>query len=292
MLDTLSTPGKTASSRELPILIRNLVKWWLFPGINLNARLRYRTIPPYLGRGDGRYRPLVLDAGCGNGALAYQAYRRGNRVIGVSIKSEIERNQALFTHWLGIPEDRLRFQTKNLYEIVSLGLEFDEIICTEVLEHIRGDEEVCRAFYQILKPGGTLHICCPNADHPFHKAYPLDRNEQGGHVRAGYTGATYQELLKPIGFEVSEPIGIGGELRHVCNEWIRGFQENWGVSFGVLAFLGLMPVVWLDRSEPKVPFSLYVQVRKPISPNNERRMPAADGRSGSLEPADKAAHTE
>ncbi len=221
-------------------MIRDQIKWWLFPGTNMNARLRYRLLPTYFI--DSKTPKEVLDAGCGNGALAYQSYRQGNRVLGVSIKDEVVRNQRLFQQVLGVPEERLRFEELNLYQVDRLGEKrFDEIICTEVMEHIRGDRDVCTRLFHTLKPGGTLHICCPNADHPYHRVYPLDPDEKGGHVRPGYTIQSYRALLEPIGFHVSEPVGIGGPWRHRTNEWVRNVEKVFGVGGGVIAFFALLP---------------------------------------------------
>ena len=205
----------------------------------------------------------VLDAGCGNSLLSHQAYLKGNRVIGVSIKDEVIRNRELFNQFHGIPEERLSFRDVNLYDIESMEERFDEIICCEVMEHIKGDEQVCRSFFNILKPGGVLHLCCPNADHRFHKNYPLDPDETGGHVRPGYTATTYRELLEPIGFELSEPIGLGGPIRHLCNEPITRVQNVGGLLLGLPAFALLAPWVAFDTNSPAVPFSLYVRAVKP-----------------------------
>lgn len=244
--------------------IREHVKWILFPGLNLHARLRGTLIPKYLGRPQPGTERLVLDAGCGNGLLAYRACQLGNRVIGVSIKDEVQRNRQLFNEGLKIPESRLSFRELNLYNVRELGEnQFDEIICTEVLEHIRGDLEVCRSFYDLLKPGGTLHLCCPNADHAFHKAYPLDPHERGGHVRPGYTYDSYRALLEPLGFQVSPPIGVGGPLRHTCNESITRAQGRGGIGLGFLAFIALAPWSVFDSNTPPTPFSLYVRASKP-----------------------------
>ena len=249
-------------------MLRETVKWALFPGLNLHARLRNQVMPGYFGQPNNGEERLVLDAGCGNGMLSYQAYLKGNRVIGVSIKDEVQRNQTLFNQHHGIPDNRLSFREVNLYNINEMEERFDEIICCEVMEHIKGDEQVCRSFFQILKPGGVLHICCPNADHPFHINYPLDPDETGGHVRPGYTPESFAALLKPIGFELSEPIGIGGPIRHLCNEPITRIQDVGGFPAGLLTFAVLSPWAMFDTKSPQRPFSWYVQATKPMETNN------------------------
>lgn len=246
-------------------MLRDLMKWLLFPGLNLNARLRYRVLPRHFGSPQAGEERLVLDAGCGNGMLAYQAFQLGNKVIGVSIKDEVIRDRKLFHEHLGIPEERLQFRDHNLYDIEALHLQFDEIICCEVMEHIKGDEQVSRSFFHILKPGGVLHLCCPNAEHPINAHYPLDPHETGGHVRAGYTHATFKELLEPIGYEVSEPIGLGGPIREACNQRITNIQRVGGLKLGVPLFCLLAPWAALDGGHPAVPFSLYVKATKPHS---------------------------
>jgi SAM-dependent methyltransferase len=246
-------------------MIRQRVKWLLFPGVNLHARLRNQVIPRHFGRPRNGEDRVVLDAGCGNGMLSYQAHLKGNRVIGVSIKDEIGRNRKLFNEHLGIPEDRLCFRDMNLYNIESMSERFDEIICCEVMEHIKGDEQVCRAFFTILKPGGVLHLCCPNAEHSDNVNYPLDSNETGGHVRTGYTYESYRTLLEPIGFELSPPIGLGGPARQACNKRITKVYSIAGLPLAVAAFAMLAPLSLLDEHTPNFPHSLYVRANKPWS---------------------------
>ena len=234
--------------------IQDRVKWFLFPGLNLHARLRNRVLPDNFGSPRNGELRNVLDAGCGNGMLAYQSYLRGNRGLGISIKTgEVERNCRLFHSLLKVPKERLRFEVMNLYELRSLGMTFDEIICTEVLEHIHDDRRVCESFYNSLKPGGVLHLCCPNADHPDHQAHALDKYEAGGHVRPGYTLESYRALLEPIGFRIDRVIGLGGPLRQWCNKQITAAQEVAGLPLGLVVFFLLCPFSWLDAAPTKSP---------------------------------------
>jgi len=244
--------------------VREWSKWLLFPGVNLHARLRRKVIPPLLGSARPGEDRLVLDAGCGNGMLAYEGYLRGNQVVAVSIdREEVERCQRLFHAYLGIPEDRLSFRAGDLYDIEDLGLEVDEIICTEVMEHIVDDERVCQSFWRMLRPGGTLHLCCPNAEHPDNRASTLDEDEAGGHVRDGYTLATYRALLEPIGFEVQESRGLGGPVRQAFNRRILHVEETLGFFAAFLVFLISLPFLFLDPRSPRVPYSLYVRAVRP-----------------------------
>ena len=120
------------------------LKKLLFPGMNLHARERYRLIPQKFGPevAPGR---SVLDAGCGNGMLSYRAWKRGAKVLGISIKQkEVDGCRAMFNGPYRISENELRFEHVNLLDLAMKGGQFDAIICTEVLEHIRDDRSVCR----------------------------------------------------------------------------------------------------------------------------------------------------
>ena len=246
--------------------LRDWLYWRLYPGLNLHARLRYRLLPQYFEEGVNGNDFLVLDAGCGNGMLSYRSYLLGGRVVGVSIKrSEVEKARRLFNGYRGIPESRLRFQEGNLYSLDYAENHFDAIICTEVLEHLRRDRDVCRVFHRILKPGGIVHICAPNAEHPYNKSFPLDREESGGHVRPGYTEESYRALLEPLGFEIETVVGLGGPFRQAFNRRIKEIQARFGASAGLPLFLLALAVLPFERAHhlPN-PFSIYVKARKAL----------------------------
>jgi len=135
--------------------IRLWVKRLLFPGLDLHTRSRYRFFTRYFREG-----PIdTLDAGCGNGALSYAAYRRGNRVLGVTMDSQqVEKANEYFS-FLGTDPARLKFKVCNLYDLSQLGLKFDQIICSETLEHITRDSLVVQHFHDLLQPPGLSAAC-------------------------------------------------------------------------------------------------------------------------------------
>ncbi len=241
------------------------LKWFLFPGLNLHARLRYRRLPKQFVTAKPGEERFVLDAGCGNGMLSYQSYLRGNRVTGISIKDrEVSGCRALFNRYLGLPEDQLSFRKENLYDVKLEPESFDEIVCAEVLEHIEEDGAICRKLYDALKPGGVLHITAPNAAHPYNATHRLEMEEQGGHVRPGYTLESFKSLLEPLGFRIESWNALGGPVRQGFNRRIKTLQARLGAAWGLPLFLLALPcLVFEDKQAERArPFSIYVRAVK------------------------------
>ncbi len=238
-----------------------LAKRLLFPGLDLNTRCRYRFLPRYFRKGALD----TLDAGCGNGALSYAAYRLGNRVLGVSYDDEqVRRNTEYFSAFIR-ETDRLCFEKLNLYDLGRVDRRFDQIICSETLEHIRGDAEIVGYFHRLLRPGGSLHLCCPNALHPENRLGRTDGPEDGGHVRDGYTLESYRALLEPAGFRIVRHAGLGTPLLERIDRAVRGIRNRWGDAAALPVFLATWPLQWLDRPDPVMPFSVYVEAVKEAS---------------------------
>lgn len=243
--------------------MKELLKWIIFPGMNLHARQRFYWMPAQFGDEVGKGKK-VLDAGCGNGMLCYRVWQRGADVMGISIKqNEVDDCDRVFHQQLGIDKSRLNFANINLYKLDAESHQFDAIICTEVLEHIVDDKSICAKFFQLLKPGGVLHVTTPNANHPYNLSFPIDHEEKGGHVRPGYTDEMYRALLEPIGFEVKTVRGLGGKWRQTFDDLIKRTQERFGTFAGVPFFACALPLLALDSATPDVPFCLYVKAVKP-----------------------------
>lgn len=194
--------------------------------------------------------------------MTYLAYRKGNRVLGVTrVQYEVDNTAALF-HARRIPTDRVEFRQMNIYDLRSLNRRFDQIICSETLEHIRRDREVVQMFADLLNPGGRLILCCPHALHPQHNLGRTDEPETGYHVRDGYTFETYQSILEPAGFKITHRIGIGSPLVCWQDNVLRKSRQKVGDALALPLFLLLLPLTRLDYRDPKMPFSVAVAAEK------------------------------
>ncbi len=212
--------------------IREIGKRLLYPGLDLHTRCRYRFLGDLVAEG-----PLeTLDAGFGNGALSYAAYRKGNRVLGVSFSSREVTDTIRFFDRLGIPRDRIDLREANIYDLRSLDRTFDQIICSETLEHIKRDGEVIQMFADLLRPGGSLLLCCPHALHPEHNLGRTDEPETGYHVRDGYTMESYRALLDGAGFRIEKTLGLGSPLICRMDKILRELRGRVGDLGGLPLF--------------------------------------------------------
>jgi SAM-dependent methyltransferase len=241
-------------------LDRNALRYLALPGSDVFTRRR-TALEHHWTRGARK----VLDAGFGNGWFSYRAYRSGAAVTAVANQPElIAKAKALYNGFLGIPETSMTFRQMNLYDVGRIEDRFDEIICYETLEHIRDDAKITRSFFDILKPGGVLHLCCPNAEHPRWRMEELDRDETGGHVRYGYTEQSYRDLLEPIGFRLERFEGVGGSALVFVQERLQAAARRWFGEAGAFAVALLAaPLSRFDPKQPKAPFSIYVRAIKP-----------------------------
>lgn len=241
--------------------IRNWIKYIIYPGLDLHTRNR-ASLNRYWKTGQRD----VLDAGSGNGYFSWLAYKSGARVVGLNFdKAQVEKSREFLLGYKKADPARLRFEVRNLYDLSAEMRKFDEIICFEVLEHLRRDGDVIKEFYRILRPGGILHVCCPNRVHPRHQAEVLDLNEAGGHVRAGYTEEDYRSLLEPIGFRVGDVVGIGTPGVYHADRILRAIRGHVGDWLALPLLPIVLPFVRLAKFNPRVPFSFYVQAIKPVT---------------------------
>lgn len=244
--------------------LRDLIRLWgkrlLFPGLDLHTRCRYRLLSKFFRAGAID----TLDAGCGNGALSYAAYQRGNRVLGVTMEDDQVRKDIEYFSFLGTDPDRLKFEVCNLYNLPEIQQKFDQIICSETLEHIARDKVVVQYFHDMLNDGGVLHVCCPYSEHPGNKGRVCTDESVGWHVRDGYTMESYRALLEPVGFQIVRSAGLGSPLLVKLHDLIMFVWTKIGFAAALPIFVVTWPLQFLDYQDPAVPLSLYVQcVKKP-----------------------------
>jgi SAM-dependent methyltransferase len=96
------------------------------------------------------YKGKVLDVGCGNSPFKFLIDTSKARYIGIDIE-----NADKFDYY---NPEKIAFDGENIpFEEDS----FDNIISTEVLEHIENPEKIVKEMYRVLKPGGEVIVTVP-----------------------------------------------------------------------------------------------------------------------------------
>ena len=132
----------------------------------------------------------LLDLGCGGGRHAFEAARRGARVVAVDMdRSELDRVTATFAAMAQageIPDGASGMTVAgDATRLPFPDGSFDTVIAAEVLEHLPADQTAMNEIARVLRPGGRAAVTVP-AWLPERICWRLSddyHNVEGGHIR-------------------------------------------------------------------------------------------------------------
>ena len=150
----------------------------------------------------------VLDVGAGNGRHAYEAYRRGARVVAFDLdRQELAAVTGLCGAMLlegEVPPGAGSAAVSGDATVLPFAdSSFDKVIAAEVFEHILDDQRAMNELARVLRPGGVLAVTVP-AWLPERICWGLSREYHevpGGHVRI-YTRVELEAKLRRAGFAI------------------------------------------------------------------------------------------
>ena len=180
------------------------------PGTTDAHRYLYPTLCRML---EGDKEKIILDLGCGNGAVAamlldegYKVYGLDASASGISIANGMHPGR-FFLH--DISSDSLPIELRNIA--------FDLVISTEVIEHLYAPREYMQRLRTILADrGGEVILSTPYHGYLKNLALALTNKLDshftvlwdGGHIKF-WSRSTLTRLLEEFGFEVTEFRGFG-----------------------------------------------------------------------------------
>ncbi|HEX9554607.1 MAG TPA: class I SAM-dependent methyltransferase, partial [Streptosporangiaceae bacterium] len=108
----------------------------------------------------------LLDLGCGGGRHAFEAARRGARVVAMDTdRAELDRVTATFAAMAEAGEipDGASGQAVagDATRIPFPDGSFDKVIAAEVLEHLPADQSAMNEIARVLRPGGMAAVTVP-----------------------------------------------------------------------------------------------------------------------------------
>ena len=152
----------------------------------------------------------MLDVGCGAGRHAFEAYRRGARVIAADLdRGELTGVGSMFAAMRAegeaMPPAGAAALSADATNLPFPDGSFDAVIVAEILEHIPDDAAAMAEIARVVRPGGSVAVTVP-AWLPERICWALSadyHNVPGGHVRIFTRGELTAKLtaagLTPVG---------------------------------------------------------------------------------------------
>ena len=254
------------STERLNHLLVRLFRWYglLFHGDQTIVD-RWLWLRRRLRRGGAR----VLDAGCGAGAFALYAAKLGNEVVGLNWDDRDVTAAQDRAAMLGLAESTT-FRPQDLRTVDRIAPElgdFDQIICFEVVEHVIDDAKLVSDLAGMLRPGGSLLVTTPSANHKEVPGEYISSVEDGGHVRYGYSHDDLRRLAEGAGLEVTSVGYLVGPLSQVLfRVYFQLGQRNGLVGWAATVIFRPLPPLLdglLGRMLPVPPYCVSAVLTRP-----------------------------
>lgn len=200
----------------------------------------------------------ILEIGSAFGGFVQKAIEYGFNIQGLELNKEAVKVAQ---------SKELPIKALDLNDLVKTHAEYFDGVCSfQVLEHVSQPREFIEASLDVLKPGGRLIYCVPNAESFLQHQYNL--LDMPPHHLTRWSKATFQALeslfpiqLEKLRFEPLAPYHISGFLK-AYSKHFRSVSPIYKVAFNKLSLPLYHKALSLGVRHFLRGQSLYAQFRK------------------------------
>jgi len=226
------------------------IKIWGVPILGL--RIRAHAILPVIKKLSFENTHRLLDAGCGRALFTFflSKFFPEAKITGIDINTDQLKINTQIAEKRSYPN--CAFKDGDVTKLDPSG-EWDFILSTDNLEHLKEDEKQCNVFFNALKPKGYLLIHTPHYTRNLFGIRVTNFMEIEGHVRPGYTLPGLKEMLQKAGFVVHHAEYNYGYFETLANHIsyiITGGREKRRWLYATL-FPFLLGLSQFSRLEPR-----------------------------------------
>lgn len=214
----------------------------------------------------------TLDVGCGEGVFTRELAQRGYEMTGVDLDPEAiaaaERNKLILN-------TNYKTQVGDAAHLPFSENEFEQVISTDVIEHVVEPLDALREIHRVLKPGGHFVVTVPTPKYlaqPFFKYDFSQHLKNIGHIHHGWFYEDFANLLTSSGFKIEEyryyghwPIQLLMEVAFIkmgaagiSSERKGLYNLKWST---LIQFALLLPIISLDKFFSKHKKAALIAVR-------------------------------
>jgi ubiquinone biosynthesis O-methyltransferase len=164
----------SADAGEIERFTKLAAEWWNPKGpfralhaLN-TARTRFLrdAVAQHFGRDHDGLHPLdrlsVVDVGCGGGVLAEPMARLGGHVLGIDLAHPNIKIACSHAQQDPLLLGKLAYEVTSAEALVEQGKQYDVVVCSEVIEHVKAPAEFCKTLANLRGPDGCIIITTIN----------------------------------------------------------------------------------------------------------------------------------
>ena len=221
-----------------------------------NGRVRSQQVRKFLKK------IPTLDIGCGEGIFCLELFKRKIPVVGIDIdETSLINAQRNFNKMNAVVKTYHSAAEKTPFFQNS----FEQVICLDVLEHVKDPIVVIKEINRVLKTGGQAIITVPNELYLTKSVWGFDFRgiiKAVGHEGPGYDYPELKAMLESNGFVVKNHQYYYKFFSRLITELVfklvgtKGFKkarkkmykQDW---LSIAAFCVMYPVTYLDYLLPR-----------------------------------------